>query len=455
MDEWWIGPLQRVFGGRAVVLAGAVAAAWTEHIDLLRSAGAERLLVVATGGRGAGPQPDVPTVIVEPPDGLSEMERIHAANRTLAHPTPEMVDALDRFDPHHEAVVVGTFLATTAELAGRPLLSHRRAEWVALEDKVVVDAFWDRTGVERQPSAVVPLDRAIAVAHSIDRGDGTVWAADAREGFHGGASRTCWVGDDAAGDRTLARLRGVCDTVRIMPFLEGIPCSIHGIVLPDGVSVLRPVEMVTLRRGTTFVYAGCATSWDPPPAVREQMRSIVRRVGEQLRAEVGFRGTFTVDGVVAADGFWPTELNPRFGAGIMTIARGVGLPMVLVNDLIVAGHDIGRTSARLETDIVTAGDERRGGGTWMGGLDHDLEATARPVAFDGDVWTWTDDDRHAAGRVTAGAGFIRCVYDATATPVGPSTADRAARFWEFVARETGADTAGLTPARDVTSPLRP
>ena len=451
MDEWWIDPLRRAFDGRSVVLAGAMAASWTEHIELLRSVGVERLLVVATGGRGAGPQPDVPTVIVEPPVGLSEMERIHAADRTLAHPTPEMVDALDRFDPRREALVVGTFLATTGELAGRPLLAHRRPEWVALEDKVVVDAFWDRAGVERQPSVVVPLDEAAGAARSIDRGDGTVWAADAREGFHGGAHQTHWVTDDASRGRATARLRSVCDAVRIMPFLEGIPCSIHGIVLPDGVPVLRPVEMVTLRRSGDFVYAGCATYWDPTPTVREQMRSIARRAGAQLRDDVGFRGTFTVDGVVADDGFWPTELNPRFGAGIMTIARGAGIPMVLVNDLIVAGHDIGRTSAQLEADIVTVGDERRGGGTWMGGLDHDLEAIGRPVAFDGDAWRWTDDDRNAAGRVTAGAGFVRCVYDQTATPVGLSTADRAARFWEFIARETGADTAGLTPATSGTS----
>jgi hypothetical protein len=454
MDEWWIDPLHRVFGDRSVVLAGAMSASWTEQIELLRSVGVERLLVIATGGRGAGPQPDVPTVIVEPPVGLTEMERIHAADRALTHPTREMIDALDRFDPHHRAIVVGTFLATTPDLAGRPLLAHRRPEWVALEDKVVVDAFWDRAGVERQPSVVAPLDEAVAAARAIDRGAGTVWAADAREGFHGGAHQTHWVTDDAARDRAMTRLRTVCDAVRVMPFLDGIPCSIHGIVLPDGVSVLRPVEMVTLRRGSDFVYAGCATYWDPTPSVREQMRSIARRAGEQLRHDVDFRGTFTVDGVVADDGFWPTELNPRFGAGIMTIARGAGIPMVLVNDLIVAGHDIGRTSAQLEDDIVTAGDGRRGGGTWMAGLDHgldhDFEASARPVTFDGATWAWAVDDRDAAGRVTAGAGFIRCVYDQTATPVGPPTADRASRFWEFIARETGAATADLTPATSVT-----
>ena len=31
-----------------------------------------------------------------------------------------------------------------------------------------------------------------------------------------------------------------------MPFLDGVPCSIHGVCFPDGVAALRPVEMVTL-----------------------------------------------------------------------------------------------------------------------------------------------------------------------------------------------------------------
>ena len=53
-----------------------------------------------------------------------------------------------------------------------------------------------------------------------------------------------------------------------MPFLEGIPCSIHGVVFPDGVATFRPVEMVTLRRpgSNRLHYAGAATFWDPPAA---------------------------------------------------------------------------------------------------------------------------------------------------------------------------------------------
>jgi hypothetical protein len=447
MDEWWIEPMRRVFAGRAVVLAGAMGSSWTEHIELLRSVGVSKLLVVATEGRGAGPLPDVPTLIVEPTAGPSEMERIHAADRLLHEPTAEMVDAVEAFDPPGEALVIGTFLSTASQLVGRPMVSSRRREWLALEDKVVVDAFWDRAGVERQPSRVVALDDAGRTASDVDRGDGTVWAADAREGFHGGATQTYWVRDDASRDRAVAGLSSVCDSVRVMPFLEGVPCSIHGIVLPDGVAVLRPVEMVTLRRGHEFVYAGCATYWDPDSIAREQMRTIARRAGDRLREEVDFRGTFTVDGVVTSDRFSPTELNPRFGAGIMTIARGTGIPMVLVNDLIVGGHDIGRTAAELEVEVVTHADARRGGGTWKGGLDIETELESEPVQYVDGVWSWAEPGGPIDGRVTTGSGSIRCLYDRASTPTGSSTGPRAAAFWDFAAHEFGTDTAGLTPAR--------
>jgi hypothetical protein len=96
-----------------------------------------------------------------------------------------------------------------------------------------------------------------------------------------------------------------------MPFLDGVPCSIHGIVYPHHVIAVRPVEQITLRRvdQQTFFYAGCATFFDPPGAVTEAMRDLARRVGAHLRSTVGFRGAFSVDGVIGADGFRPTELN--------------------------------------------------------------------------------------------------------------------------------------------------
>ena len=432
MDDWWTPPLRSVFDGRRVVLAGANAAAWTEHLPTLRAVGVSDMLIVASGW-GAGERPDVATVVVETATGLSIMEQLRADDHFLADPPAEVILALDEFDPDGHALVLGSFLNTNPHLAGRPFVSYRRPEWVALEDKVMVDAFWDRARIARQPSMVVPLADAPQACTSIDRGDGTVWAADARDGFHGGASQTYWVADDESREVALAGLQPVCEQVRIMPFLDGIPCSIHGIVLPDGVAVLRPVEMVTLRRGRKFVYAGCATYWDPPDEVRDQMRSIARSAGERLGEELDFRGTFTVDGVVTANGFWPTELNPRFGAGINAIARASGLPILLVNDLVVGGHDLGQPATMIEGELLGRADAYRGGGTWMAGLTHHAEPGARDI--DGDT-------------VTIGSSFVRCVYDPANTPIGPSTAQRACNFWTVADRELGTEVGPLTPAEE-------
>ncbi len=437
------------------MLAGATASAWTEHLAVLRAAGAADILVVANAW-GMHDPPDTATVVVEAPPGMSIMEQIRFDDRFLADPPPEVVTALDRFDPDGRARVLGTFLNTNPRLAGRPYVSARSPTWVALEDKVVIDEFWDRAGVERQQSVVVPLSGAAGASRVIDRGAGTVWAADARDGFHGGASQTYWVADDASVEVAQAGLGPVCDRVRVMPFVDGIPCSIHGIVLPDGVAVLRPVEMVTLRQGRDFVYAGCATFWDPDDDVREQMRSIARRVGARLAEEVAFRGTFTVDGVVASDGFWPTELNPRFGAGINTIARASGLPILLVNDLVAGGHDLGRSAAAIEAELVERADAQRGGGTWMSGLPPSTEPGVRLIRREvdrraGGAWSWTTDDAAGSGgSVTIGHSSVRLLYEPSSTPTGPSTAPRACEFWSFVDRELGTAIGALTPAPDVT-----
>lgn len=451
-EPWWASALRAVVGGRRVILAGSVAAVWTEHVPVLRAAGATEILVVATEGPGTGPQPDAPTVICAVPSSAATlMERIHATNRTLESPPAEVLAAVSDFDRDGSAVVIGTFLNTASRLAGRPFLSYRRPEWVALEDKVVVDAFWDRAGVHRQPSTVVPLDEASRAAPTLDLGTGTVWAADARDGFHGGAEHTRWVVDSATAAQATAALADHCDRVRVMPFVEGIPCSIHGIVLPDGVAVLRPVEMVVLRRQDAAVrelfYAGCATFWDPPAAIREQMTDVARRVGERLGTEVDFRGTFTVDGVAAADGFWPTELNPRFGAGINTIARAGGeVPILLVNEVVGSGASLGISATDLEHQLRTAADAARGGGTWKPGLGAGETPVSRPLAFADGAWRWAIDGDEVAGQLTAGPGLVRCAYTPEATPVGPSTGPRAAAFWAFADRELGTCTGPLTAA---------
>jgi hypothetical protein len=443
-DEWWRPTLREVFDGRDVIVAGVVPSAWVDYVEHLWAAGAARVMVYATEGRGVGEGPDVPTVVAEPPTGSTMMERIRYGNRALSDPPDHVREALTDFDPDRDAVVVGSFLNEAPELDGRPLLSYRREEWIALEDKTIIDAFWDDAGVDRLSSAVVPIDDAAAAAASIDQGAGTVWAADSRDGFHGGAHHTRWVAGAESEARALADLGPVCDRVRIMPFVDGVACSIHGIVLPDGVAVLRPVEMVTLRRGRDLVYAGCASFWDPDDDVRDAMRSAARRTADELQRRVDFRGTFTIDGVVDGGRFWPTELNPRLGAGVHVVARAGGnVPIHLLHELAAAGRPVGLAAAELERFLVEQSDASRAGGTWTATSDATTAATGRPAHFDGADWRW---DGPPSGTVIAGPGFTRCSFEPAATPVGPSVGARAAAFWRFADDELGTGLGELSPA---------
>jgi hypothetical protein len=391
-------------------------------------------------------------VVIEPPDHRRDlMAAVRASVRALAEPPPHVVEAVDAFDPDREAIVFASFLNESPTLVGRPVVAHRRPEWVALEDKTAVDTLLDRAGVVRAASAVTAIVDAARTWRRLDAGAGTVWAADARDGYHGGAALTRWVTDDDEAAAATAALSPHCDTVRVMPFLEGIATSVHGLVLPDGVVSLRPVEMVTLRRDHDLFYCGCATFWDPSPAVREEMRTAARRLGEQLRVEVGFRGAFTLDGVATAEGFRPTELNPRFGVGLAVITRGLAaMPLSLVLDLVVSGTALPVRADELEREILDLADAQRAGGTWRAGVSPESPVEDRPARYVDGVWQWAAEGDGADGHVTAGDGFSRINFDPARTPTGPSVGDRAAAFWRFADAELGTAVGALTAAIDVT-----
>jgi hypothetical protein len=154
-----------------------------------------------------------------------------------------------------------------------------------------------------------------------------------------------------------------------MPFLDGVPCSIHGIVLPDGgTAALRPVELAVLHspRSRRFVHGGQSTWWDPPPADREAMRDLARRVGAHLAAAHGYRGGFGVDGVLTADGFRPTELNPRLSAGFTAVGAVDPAFFWLLQAALVAGDDPGLDVADLESLVPLMDATRAGRPTAVG-----------------------------------------------------------------------------------------
>jgi hypothetical protein len=450
--------LRPLFAGRKVVVTGGPLAAMTGTCRRLRELGAERPFLLATGrGTGALPDPDeAEWVVVElrAPDLIAE---IRAAMRLLRLLPEDVVAALDRWDPAREALVLSPMFNELAEIGGRRVYGPRRPEWRRLEDKVVIDALWDDLGVARAPSEVVPAEAEAlaAAAGRLDRGAGTAWAGDARQGFHGGAFCLRWVRGAAEAAEAVAFLAARCDRVRVMPFLEGIPCSIHGVVFPAGVATFRPVEMVTLRRPASgrLRYAGAASFWDPPAADREVMRDLARRVGDGLRERVGYRGAFTVDGVLAAEGFLPTELNPRLGAGLSMMTGNLpGLPVGLLDRALIEGEALAFGAADLEGQVLAAADRSRAGGAWTV-TEAAADATSElPVAFEQGTCRPAEVGE-ADGVLTFGpsgvGGFVRLALDPDRVPAGPPVAPLAVAGFALADERFGAGIGPLEPARAV------
>ncbi|HYD52143.1 MAG TPA: hypothetical protein VEA99_05930, partial [Gemmatimonadaceae bacterium] len=230
---------------RKVVLFGRFAPAWRPEVEALRAMGARPPLVVTARGTG-DPLPagaaEVFHTELTAPDAVAGFRTWEAL---AANPPPAVRAAVERFDPAGEAIAILDASASRERLLGRLVFGARPPAWVRWEDKLEVDRIWDACGVPRPPSAVVPLADASALSHysnRLDAGDGVVWAGDASQGFNAGAAltRPVFSGVDVAGAR--AFFEGRCAAVRITPFLRGIPCRVHGFVLPSGVCGGSPVE---------------------------------------------------------------------------------------------------------------------------------------------------------------------------------------------------------------------
>ncbi|MFT5686269.1 MAG: plasmid stabilization system protein ParE [Myxococcota bacterium] len=420
----------------------------------LKALGASGCIAVGAS-RGTGELPEGQEAIILDVVAKTMMGGIRASEAALDALPAHAIAQIDAFDPDHTARVIRALFSEGADVAGRPTYGRRRPEWVALEDKLIVDALWDDIGIPRAPARIVPTAQAAEAAVSLDEGLGTVWVGDNRDGWHGGAALLRWVRTPADADDARRFLAAHCDRARIMPFLDGIPCSIHGIVFEDAVVALRPCEMLVLRRpGTTQLrYAAAATFWDPRPEDREGLRDIARRVGAHLRQAVNYRGVFTVDGVMTPEGFLPTELNPRFGAAIGVMTNSIpGLPMYLLNLAIVAGEPLDWRPADLEALILDAADTHRAGrsGTLV---NHPIETlTRQPLRWDGDRFVHAGDEEPDAQLVlgpAAAGGYLNVTFLPDRTPHGPSAAPRAAAALAYADATFDLGIGPLTPAPDL------
>ncbi len=452
--------LEPLFQGRKLLLCGNIAVGLRGLARELVGLGAARpFLIAGSAGTGELPSTDeaeLHLLGIESGDILTEHRKLH---RALDDLPANVRTALDAWDPNREAhCIVQDFLAVRRSVAGRRAYGGRPPAWAELEDKVRIDAFWDAVGVRRAASRIVPADynAARSAAQALDRGDGTVWAADASGGVHGGGLGLRWVrpGDD--GRDAFAQLAEMADRLRVMPFLEGIPASIHGIVLPDTVPVFRPVEMVTLRAaaGHRLHYSGCATAFDPRPADREAMRAIARRVGVALREKLDYRGPFGIDGVLAAEGFLPTELNPRGGAAYRPLSAGLGaFPLTALRLAIIEGDALSVRPDLLERAIVESADATRTAAGWSATSTKFEDNAAMGLVRDGDEYRAARADEDAEATLSFGpgpiGGFLRFrLHDDRVTP-GPSVAPEVARAYRFADRALGTDFGPLSPPINV------
>lgn len=455
--EYYTALLRPIFEGRRFILAGGTAVSVGRKARALAALGTAKPFLLAFG-EGTGELPD-------PEDGHLHLFDIQARDlvdqllqeeATLRHLPGNIRAMIDRWDPDGSARVLCS-PGDVSMVAGRETYAVRKPAWIALEDKTAIDAFWDAAGVQRAPSRVVPSRHRelIAAAAVLDQGLGTVWVADARSGIHGGAVGLRWVRPGEDGKAAADALHEIADRVRVMPFLEGIPVSMHGIVFDDAVAVFRPVEMVVLRpRGSDrLLYAECSNWFDPGLKDRDAMRSLARRVGHALRERVDYRGAFTMDGVLSRDGFVPTELNPRTGAGLSTLMAGlVDFPFQPLCWAVTEGERLGFRPALLERAVLDSADRHRVGGGSVT-TDTTFDANIFDLVRDGIEYREAREDEIPVATLVADpnpiGGFLSFSLDPVRNQPGTSAAPEMCRALRFADRRLGTEFGRLSAARNV------
>jgi hypothetical protein len=340
--SYYRGLVRQVFAGRRLIFVCPLASDLVWQAELLRECDAKPPFILCSDAKGSAPH----SVCYEVSVSGADLDDWGGAicEFTDSMP-PDLVRALDRYDPDRSALVYEAPDLGSARLLARRRYGRRRARWAAYEDKTRIDAFWDRVGVPHAPCQVIPpsTEAAAAAFRTLNQEAGVVLAGDNTQGIEGGATNIRWVRRAVDVADCVSFFAGRCERIRVSAFMEGIPCTIHGIVFPDDVAVFRPMELLVLRLRSTdrFTFAGTNVFWEPPGTGREPIRELMRRIGGHLRAEAGYRGGFTMDGIMTRDGFRPTELNARFGTGIGDGHPIPGLPLFMVQCLALEAAEFG------------------------------------------------------------------------------------------------------------------
>ncbi len=358
--------LQPIYRNRKLLHVSEVDAAVLHLTSVLAELGAASpFLLVGNKGTTKARPPSNAEVCSLYIRGATIIDTARRFENLLSNLPKAAQEKIQKWDPDNEARwVCAAMLGELSQILGRTKYGRRKPEWTALEDKTTIDSFWDHAGIEHTDSRIVGLrDSGLAeTANSLDSGLGTVWSADNREGVHGGSTGLRWLKCVKNAGELVSEMSEFADSVRIAPFLEGIPMSIHGVVFPNDIAVFRPVELITLRfkNRNQFLWAGCSTSYDPNSLDRIEMRRIARNVGSVLRESVDYRGPFSIDGVLTKSGYRPTELNPRMSGGFGALTRGLpDLPFIPLCWSVMENEPLNYRPSQLEQAIVESADSNR------------------------------------------------------------------------------------------------
>ncbi len=288
--------LAAVYRGKKWIIVIEAAAGATSIVEALKENGADSIMIVAPLA-GVGEVPDVDRIHYTGATAGTMILGIRAFTASVDQPSNALVEAINTFDPDGEALILNTSFSRATEIFGRPSYGARHPDWRALEDKMIVDDLWDAAGVERAPAEIVPVSGAAEAAERLQSDMGTVWVADNKEGWHGGGEYVRWIREPSDEEAAIAWFSEHADLVRVMPFLDGLPCSIHGFITRNGVAVFKPVELHILRHTdrAAFYYAQGGTFWNAPEAVEHEMRAAARSVGAVLARDHGYLGSFGID----------------------------------------------------------------------------------------------------------------------------------------------------------------
>ncbi|MDQ3305407.1 MAG: hypothetical protein M3535_05400 [Actinomycetota bacterium] len=171
---------------------------------------------------------------------------------------------------------------------------------------------------------------------------------------------------------------------------------------------------------------------------------------------MGFRGAFGVDGILSEDGFVPTELNPRFAAGLgYVMAAFPELAFNLVHHLVAAGDGEDVDAAGLESVILDAADQCRWGAGWTT-VERSWSASERhPIVAEGPDggYRLAAEDEEPDATIMAGpsatGGFLRVAFSPQHMTVGRSMASSVVAAFALADAALNAGIGLLTPPVEV------